>query len=421
MTAQTFRRPVVRAATLVAACIVATPVQADVVTDWNALSVGFINAGARPAPLTSLDLAMIHVAIHDAVQAYQHRFETYNAPVAGAGGSPVAAVAAAARDVLVRRFPAQTAAIETAYLGYLAGKGLSTADPGVGVGRQAALNIIVRRASDGSFPANPENFTGSTEIGQWRPTPPLFQAMTAPWLGTVTPFVQRDVDGLLHEPPPPGLTSGIYARDYNEVKTFGRAGTGSARTVEQTTIAFFYSGNTMVLTQLALRTVALANLSDIGDTARLFALANMAAADALINAWSNKRTFNVWRPSTAIVNGDADGNHATEGEPAWSPLFADPPYPDYTSGANSFVGSIMRVLERVLGEEVAPFGLTTTARQNGAEMAPRVYTRFADVAEDVVDARVYMGIHFRFADVVARRQARQSADQVVAHGLRPLN
>jgi hypothetical protein len=404
----------------VTACLVGTPVHADVVTDWNALTVGFINAGARPAPLTSLDLAVVHVAIHDAVQAYQHRFESYNAPIADAAGSPVAAVAAAARDALVSRFPAQTAAIDAAYFGYLAGKGLSTLDPGAGVGRQAALNIIGRRATDGSFPTNPEVFTGSTEIGQWRPTPPNFQAMTAPWLGTVTPFVQRDVDGLLHEPPPPRLTSGAYARDYNEVKAFG-ASTNSARTPEQTTIAFFYSGNTMVMTQLALRTVALANLVDVGDTARLFALANMAAADALINAWHNKRTFNLWRPRTAIVYGDDDGNHATEGDPSWTPLFAEPAYPDYTSGANSFVGSVMRVLEHVFGKEVAPFSLTTTAQQNGAPMAARVYTRFTDIADECVEGRVFMGIHFRFADVVARRQATQSADQVVAHALRPLD
>jgi hypothetical protein len=400
----------------------ATPAAADVVTDWNVLSVGFINAAGRPAPTFMLDIAMVHVAIHDAVQGYQHRFRTYDAPITNAAGSPVAAVAAAAHDILVSRFQVPSvnagliAQVDAAYANYLLGKGLAANDPGVAVGKQAAANIIARRMNDGSFPSNPEIFNGGSGPGEWRDTRP----MASPWMGQVTPFAQRDSDGLMHEPGPPALTSGAYAKAYDEVKALGRR-TDSARTPAQTTMALFYSGNFLTILNGVLRTVALARITDIGDTARLFALANMAGADAAMNAWANKRTHNLWRPSTAIVNGDVDGNPRTDGDAAWLPLVADPPYPDYTSGANSLAGAITRSLENFFGDDAYTFDVTTTALQNGQPIAPRIYHSFSALADDIVDARVLLGIHFRFADTIARREAKQSADQAFAHELQPID
>jgi hypothetical protein len=191
-----------RSFTLVCILASAAPAAADVVTDWNAMTVSYVNAAARPAPAWILDLAMVHIAMHDAVQAYQHRFATYNEPIAGASGSPVAAAATAAHDVLVNRLPAQAGAIDNAYQTYLVQQQLLLTDAGVWVGQQAAQRTIARRADDGSFPSNPEVFTGGTEPGQWRPTPPAFQAMSAPWMGEVTPFALKDVDGVLHEAGP---------------------------------------------------------------------------------------------------------------------------------------------------------------------------------------------------------------------------
>ena len=164
------------------------------------------------------------------------------------------------------------------------------------------------------------------------------------------------------------------------------------------------------------RSVALARLSDIGDTARLLALANLSAADALIVAWDNKRTYNVWRPSTAIFEGDNDGNPRTVGDPTWLPLFNDPPYPDYTSGANSITSAFMRTLALFFDDDVYTFTVTTTVAGQGT----RTYASFSAVADDVVDARIYMGIHFRFADEVARRQGKQAANWAFSHVLRPL-
>jgi hypothetical protein len=400
---------------LVGALLGGTPAIADVVTDWNAKTISYVNAASRPAPAWILDVAMVHLAIHDAVQAYQQRFASYSEPIAGAVGSPVAAAATAARDVLVNRLSPQAGAIHAAYLEYLAQNGLLTTDAGVAVGQEAAARTIERRALDGAFPAGPEVFTGGSQPGQWRPTQPAFLAMTAPWMGDVTPFALRDVAGVLHEAGPPRLTSGHYARDYNEVKTVG-ARVGSSRTAEQTSLANFYSGNFLTIMNGIARSVALARAGDIGDSARLLALVNVSAADALIASWANKRIYAFWRPSTAIVNGEDDGNPRTDGDPSWLPLFNDPPYPDYTSGANSITGATMRTLSLYFGSDTETFTVTTTVAGEPA----RMYTSFSAVADDVVNARVYMGIHFRFADEVARRQGEKAADWAFDHVLKPL-
>ena len=399
----------------------AAPASADVVTDWNLTAQQVIGAGAatRPNPSASLDFAMVHIAIHDAIQAFQHRFESYNSPIIGASGSPVAAAAKAARDVLVNRFPPQAASIETTYQNYLSSKGLLPTNPGVTIGAQAAANIIAARANDGSFPSNPEVFTGGTGPGEWRPTPPALAPMSAPWFGNVVPFAQRDTAGQLPEPPPPDLTSGAYTKAYDEVKALG-ARTGSSRTTEQTRLAYFYSDNYGAQLNRAVRDIVLAgHVTDIGDSARLFALANLSAVDAFINAWNDKRSYNFWRPSTAINEGDNDGNPRTIGDPSWLPLINNPPYPDYTSGANSITGAFMRTLENFFGDD-SPFSFDVNSTVALAVQLTRTYSRFSGVADDVVEARIYLGIHFRFADAVARRHGKQSADQAFGHVLRPL-
>jgi len=404
----------------------AAPAAADVVTDWNELAVQFILAANRPpGPFQALDLATVHIAIHDAVQAYQFRFETYAAPVANASGSPVAAVATAAHDVLVSRLQIPMvnagliAQVDVAYANYLSSKGIAPNDAGVAVGAQAALNIIADRADDGAFPANPEVFVGGTAPGQWRPTPPAFQPMAVPWLADVRPFVQKDREGLLHESPPPDLKSGKYTEEFNEVKLMGRR-TNSGRTPEQTTMALFFSANVIPMLSGVLRSVASARLFDIGDSARLFALAYTSASDSALNAWSNKRTYFRWRPSTAILNAADDGNRRTDADAGWLPLIDDPPYPDYTSGANSLGAPVMRTLKNFFGDDTWAFTATTTALENGQPIPARTYRRFSSFADDLVEARILLGIHFRSADEVARRQGKQSADQVYAHAFRPL-
>ena len=395
-------------------------VRADAVTDWNAIAVQATITGARPGPTGALDIAMTHAAVYDAVQAIEGRYEPYHTQIPGASGSPVAAAAKAAHDVLVNRFPAQTASLDTTYQLYLLNHGLTEADPGVAVGATAAAGIIALRAGDGSFPVpTPTPFIGGTDPGVWRPTPPAFAPMVTPWLGNVTPFPLLSPSQFLASPPPP-LTSHQYAKDYNEVKALG-ALTGSARTAEQTDMAHFWNSNYVVLWNRVFREMAAAHVSDIADSSRLFALADLAMADAIITSWNSKNYYVTWRPITAIREGDNDGNPLTVGDPNWAPLITTPAYPDQTSGANNFSSSALRSLQLFFGTNSMAFSVTTT--NTGAfppSQGTRTFTHFTDAAEEVVNARIYEGIHFRFADEEARQQGKRVANWAFENFLRPV-
>jgi hypothetical protein len=402
---------------LILAILLAAPAaaRADVVADWNAIAVQATITGSRPNPTGVIDIAMVHAAIYDAVQAIEKRYEPYYVEITDATGSSVAAAAKAARDVLVSRFPAQAAALDTAYQQYLSSHGLSESDPGVEVGARAAAGIIALRGCDGSFPSPaPPPFFGSTSLGVWRSTQP----MVAPWLGNVVPFTLTK-PSQFRAAPPPALTSRQYARDYNEVKAVG-ALNNSSRTPEQTDVAQFYAGNTLIIWNRVLRDIANEHVDNIADSSRMFALAGLSIADALITCWNDKNRYAFWRPSTAIQEGDNDGNPRTAGDPGWAPLISNPAYPDFTSGANAFASAATRALEHFFGTDRFTFSVTTTNTGPTVEDT-RTYKRFSHAAQDVEDARVYLGIHFRFADVAARKQGRQVADWVFDHFLRPLD
>ncbi|MDQ3255477.1 MAG: vanadium-dependent haloperoxidase [Acidobacteriota bacterium] len=394
-------------------------VRADAVTDWNAIAVQATITGGRPTPTGVIDIAIVHAAVYDAVQAIERRYEPYYVEVPGASGSPVAAAAKAAHDVLVNRFPAQAASLDETYKQYLLNHGLAETDPGVAVGATAAAGIIALRACDGSFPSPaPTPFIGGAGVGVWRPTPPGFAPMVAPWLGNVTPFTLTRPSQFRADPPP-ALTSRRYAEDYNEVKAVG-ALTGSSRTPEQTDLAHFWAANYPVLWNQVLRDIADAHVDNIAESARLFALADLAMADAIITAWNSKNYYVFWRPITAIQEGNNDGNPRTAGDPTWLPLIINPPYPDHTSGANAITSAATRALEHFFGTDHMTFSVTTPNTGPTIEDT-RTYNRFSDAAQDVVDARIYEGIHFRFADEAARKQGRQVAGWASRNFLRPLN
>jgi hypothetical protein len=403
------------------AILLATPagVSADAVADWNAIAVQATVTGARPGPTGLLDIAMVQAAVYDAVQAIERRYEPYYAEIKGASGSPVAAAAKAAHDVLVNRFPAQAASLDTIYQQYLSDRGLAANNPGVEVGATAAAGIIRLRACDGSFPVpEPPPFIGGTDPGAWRPTPPAFLPMFAPWLGSVTPFTLTR-PSQFRAAPPPALTSRQYARDYNEVKALG-ALNNSSRTPEQTDQAQFWAANYPLLWNQVLREITSAYVDDIAESARLFALAEMAMADALITAHNSKNYYAFWRPVTAIQEGDNDGNPRTDGDSTWLPLINTPNYPDYPSGANNVTGAVTRILALFFGTDYMTFSVTTTNLGPTIEDT-RTFCRFSDAAQEVVDARIYEGIHFRSADEAARKQGSQVANWVFRNFLRPLD
>ncbi len=402
----------------------AGPAHADAVVHWNSVASAAIataTAAGRPAPATALDFAMVQAAVHDAVQSIERRYEPYYRYVPGASGSPDAAAARAAHDVLVHLFPTQTTSLAGSYDAFFTATGLAVDDPGVIVGRQAAANIIAVRFGDGRFPAGFPAFTGGTGVGQWRPTisylpgpPPSGAAMAVPWLGSVAPWTLDDATQFRAEPPP-ALTSFHYAKDYAEVKKRG-AFSSTARTAAETDLAYFYTDNFFVQWNRVLRAIADARITSVADSARLFALANIATADAIITAWHTKRFFNVWRPVTAIQEGHNDGNPLTVGDPTWRPLVNTPNYPDYTSGANVVTAAMTTSLRLFFATDKVTFDVTSNAPL--AMQKTRTYRRFSDAARDVVDARVYLGLHFRSADTTARAQGTEVARWVFAHHLR---
>jgi hypothetical protein len=403
----------------------ARPACADAVVDWNAIAVQVIAANpAHPGATAALDIATVQVAVYDAVEAIDRRFKPYHVRIRGASGSPEAAAAKAAHDVLVNRIPDQTASLDTTYHDYLASNGLAEDDPGVAVGQKAAAGIIALRANDGSFPVNFPPFTGGTDPGVWRPTPsylpgppPTLSPMLAPWLATVTPFTLLSPKQF-RAPTPPTLTSRRYTRAYNEVKALGEL-FSVARTPEQTDLAYFWALNYLVVWNQTLRDIADAHVHKIGDSARLFALTSLAIADSAITSWDSKVHYVFWRPVTAIQEGDNDGNPHTVGQPSWQPLVNTPNYPDYTSGANNVTGAVTRILQLFFRRDKLTFSVTTTNPL--AVQQTRTYYRFSDAASDVVNARIHEGIHFRFADTAARRQGRHVAKWTFEHFLRRVN
>ena len=407
----------------------ASTVGADVISDWN-IQTGLRLAASNPprrGPSGSLDFAMVHLAMHDAVQAFERRYRAYCVAVSDPSGSPVAAAAKAARDVLVGLFgtqPGQTTAIESAYTVLTATyikEGLMVAnDPGELAGAEAAACILDRRlAEDNARRATPDSFRGGSLPGEWRPTVPSNVAMAADFLAETTPFAMKTPDQFRMANPPPHLASGAYAKAYNEVKEKGASdSSGHTRTPEETQVGRFFATGPGTYWNRLQRDLVVSRSLDLSDSARMFALVAMTTADALIAAWDTKIAYNFWRPVTAIRDAEWDDNAATHphtGPTPWTSFFDAPNYPDYTSGANNVAAATATTLAQLFGDNVE-----FTLFSDVAGALPRSYTSFSDVCRDVVDARIFMGIHFRFADTTARRQGDHVAMWAFTRFLRPI-
>jgi hypothetical protein len=397
--------------------MVARPAQAgDVVTEWNqtAVTLTLLPASALAPVQQTRVMAIVQVAVHDAVNGITGDYETYLSPgPAPENASPEAAAIAAAHHALRNLFqlsPSQVASLDGSYADSLAAHGLSTSDPGIEYGRSAAAAILALRANDHSAQAQ-FNYTapGAGAPGVWVPLTSA-PALLPGW-GNVTPFVLRS--GSQFRPDaPPALDSEQYAKDYNEIKEIGRLN-GSTRTDLQTQIATFWRASPTAIWNPVIRQVLAARSPDLSATARTFALFYLAAADASVACWEAKYYYNFWRPQPAISNGDFDGNDLTAGEAGWTPLFATPAHPDYTS-AHTTNSSAMATILGLLFEDNpgAPIVVTISG-------ITRQWDTFSAGVEEVIDARVYSGIHFRTADEVGARMGRQVARFVSTHALRP--
>jgi hypothetical protein len=398
---------------VVAVAISGPSAPADVVQDWNgeALKVTF-----PVGPPQARMLAIVHVAIHDAINSITGQYQTYAVRhAAPAGASPVAAAAAAAHHVLVTLFPQMTATYDAALVTSLDGIPEPNRSDGVLVGQEVGEAILALRTNDG-FSA-PASYTPGSGPGVWVPTPPAFAPALLPGLGRVRPFALRN--GSQFRPDgPPRLTSERWASDLNEVQTIGSADAAlrGHRTPEQTATARFWLGNMIPIMQRIAQQVSIARPLGLSANARFFALLNIAGIDSYIATWDAKYAYNFWRPVTAIQNADLDDNPETIADPTWMPFGTTPPFPEYVSGHTAYTRASVEVLEEVFGRGHIAFVATNPAVPPAEGTRP--YSKFRELSKEMIEARILAGIHFRTADRDGDRLGRDVAQFAIARVLR---
>jgi PAP2 superfamily len=379
-----------------------------VVTHWSAIAAKPLTALAAPPAI--IGMAMVHGAIYDAVNAIDGGHEAYlPQPSASPTASVDAAVAAAAYTVLVG-LPAtmQGFSVPSTLAGDYAASLLpipndAAKTEGIAAGVAAATTMLQTRANDGRF--GPFRFTAENAIGKWRPEPATQIGDPNAWLKDVTPFAIKDPTHY-STGGPDALTSKKYAEDFNEVKALGRK-TGSTRSPAQTDEANFWAVNPPRLWSGIARTLATQQGLSTVDAARFYALAFMATSDTLIAVWNDKAHWSSWRPVTAIHEAANDGNAATAPDADWLPFLATPPYPDQPSGHTSVATAITMTAQRFFHTDKLSFDATNqvlyvpgtlTANTDPLVTATRSFTTLSQARDEVVEARILQGIHFRFAD-----------------------
>jgi hypothetical protein len=373
--------------------------RADAVTDWNAVAGDMIVQSKMGTPPANRVMAIVQTAVLEAVSAAQ-----LAQPGDGAQAAAAAAVAAANRGTLAKLLPQQEAAIETAYKAALArlGDGPATA-AGIAAGEQAAARVLAWRADDGARGADvyrphaaPGAYvpTAGVAVPQW--------PQRKPWLMT-TPSQFRPG-------PPPALDSAQWARDYNEVKALGSKASRE-RSPEQTAVARFWEYSLPPIYHSVVRSVAQAPGRSPAQNARLFAAASQAMDDALIAVMDAKYHYGFWRPVTAIRNGDRDGNDATGIEAGWTPLIDNPGHPEYPSAHAILAGALGELLKAEVRSGPAPELATSSPTAGGATRRWKSIDAFV---QEVADARVWEGIHYRTSTEVGVAMGRRIGALAVA-------
>ncbi len=412
--------------------------------EWNEIaSTALMTTAAQPPHVAVISLAMVQGAVYDAVNAIDGGHEPYLvAPPAEADDSMEAAAATAAFRVLVG-FPEDTPPVSGSTKGMpplvgLVPTQLATLQPlydaslanvpdgdaktgGISVGEAAAAAMLTARLNDGR--GGPFTFVPGTERGEWRPGPPqgptgIVAVDPAPWVGFVKPFLVPDVERLRTDGPN-RVRSEAYAEDFREVKRIGSL-TSTKRTADQTAASIFWQDNGTAIWSRVHRSLAESHGLDIVDSARLFAMADLAAADGAIGCWNDKAYWSFWRPITAIREAAHDRNPGTKADPTWVPHFdptvavsglplVTPGFPDHPSGHGCVSGATVHALKAFFGTDHVHF----TAVSNKCAPAPcpaRSFDRFSDALQEIIDVRVWSGIHFRTADeqgaVLGRKVAR---------------
>jgi hypothetical protein len=400
-----FRHALAAVLTGLAALTAPALAAADTVTQWNqnAANALYVTA-AQPPNVSVLHMAMVQGAVYDAVNAIDGSREGYllTSRVATPTDSKDAAAATAAYKVLISIVPAQQPALLALYNATLAGIPDGSAETrGIAVGDAAAAAMIAARTADGRF-GTPGFLTGTTP-GAWRPVLPAFGNDPNAWVKDVKPFLIRGAsqfrsDGPYH------LTSRKYAREFNEVKTVGSASAPiTDRSLDQTNAALYWAENPPRTWNRILNSLSASRGVSLVENARLFAEVYLTVADTFIAVWDEKGHYSFWRPITAIREADTDGNHRTAKDENWLPLVANPPYPEHPSGHLGLSGAVGKALQQFFHTDWLAWTDTNVAGRT------RSFTRVSDAVEEIENARVWSGIHFRNADEASVQISRQIA------------
>ncbi len=394
-------------------------VRADEVTDWNEHFLTAAHLAGTSPLITARLAAIVQTAVFDALNGIEQRFSPIHVTdQAPPGASRRAAVIQAAYATLAKIFPAQQATFDAERLASLSALGgfqhSVSVSRGLDWGQSVADQILAWRAQDGISPAPPP-YLGGLAPGEWRPTPPAFLPAAAPQFATMTPWVIDSPDQF-RPAGPPALTSAHYAADVNEVETLGSL-TTQARTADQTLLARFWQSATVSYwwDSVAMELAAERGFS-LSDNARLLAVLNVAIADASIACWDAKYHYVFWRPITAIQLADTDGNPDTIGDPAWLPLLVTPNFPDYPSGHATTSGAAGAVLAAFFGDE-SPVSFDS----DGMPGVTRSFSSLSAAVQEIKDARVLGGIHFRTAVDDGQVVGQAVANYIVEHAAQPLH
>jgi hypothetical protein len=385
---------------------------ADAVMTWNEIMQKTVSGNANAQGRSA---AIAQLAVFEAVNAITGDYEPYlGTSSAPDGASPDAAAVAAAYRALVTLHPASATSLNANRAASLAAIPDSPAkDAGIAVGEAAAAAILQLRANDGAAGAQSVPYTPGTTPGDWQPAPPSFAAAVQPGWGLVRPF-GLESGWQFRLPPPPAIDSGRYAKDYAEVKLVGTFSSAD-RPQDRTDVAkFFAAASPVQVWNPAARQVSAAQGKTLSENARIFALLGMAISDASIAAYDSKYFYSFWRPVTAIRAGSTDGNQKTDPDGAWLPLIPTPAFPSYPSAHATLSGAARTILERLFGKQDLAITLSNPALP-GVVLS---YTEWKQICDDIDDARIYGGIHFRFDQDAGSRQGRDVGHYILDNYLR---
>jgi hypothetical protein len=410
----------------------------NIVAQWNQIAEDTVVASGAFQAEGLIYMSYVSAAVYNATVAINGDHAQLGTRVTAPWGSSTdAAVIEAAYNTLVDYFPGQTSTLYPLYIQALAGIPDGTAkNNGRAVGLAAATSIIALRTGDGRLTpiATTSYFPKKAQgPGAWRLTPPKYAAPQTPWVGDVKPFVLKNADQFLPEPPP-GLGSDEWVEAFQYLEAYGAANS-TVRTAEQTAIARFWTANVIRQYNRIVRDVADARSLDLSETARLAAMVNVIAADAGISMMHAKYHYLFWRPITAIdptsvtsdgfgpVPGYDDGNPATVEQSGWRPLIVTPNHPEYPSAHTSLTSAVAEVLSRFLGTDrididVHGFDPTGVA---GNLNALQHFTTARDLLEQVSNARAWGGLHYPFSLAAGRRLGREVADYDLRHAFKPID